>query len=176
VDTTVATVPDPPRVSPTDENADTLLKQCSGSDRLGDIGNLKVDSTFISGDHVFYVVTADEGTCHTIYLLAVQFDAIERCAILEWNCEQTPGAAFSQYKDLQDVGDTVFKLTLVTQAITDSTLLDNQGRLKPGVSLDSVPKVEVRGVLLPSMLLNDTVPKWPAVWRANPPFVSSSYQ
>ena len=171
VDTPAVTRPDVYTVAATDLNADSLFGQCRDHSLFGNDDSAHIDRSFIVGDYRFALVTDNSPACHKVYLIAMQYDQIKRCAELENVGEPEPGNPVYQYKDLSSTGDTIFSVALVTQAITDTEEIDAYGRLKdPNIDVQTAPKVVVEGEVLPCMLLNDSIRDWPNVWKANPPF------
>jgi hypothetical protein len=115
--------------------------------------------------------TNAELTRHHLYLALCRYGKIARCAELEYVGEPDPSAAVYRYKNMVLYNDTVFDLTQYTQTVMDTGLVRDGTLISPN-TLNTVEthKDEVNDELFPSMLLNDSIPDWPGVWKADPPF------
>lgn len=116
----------------------------------------------------YVIVSANTGTCQRSYFL--MFDKknhVKKCAELEANCDSDLSMATHAYKVYTEEPDTSFKIEEITQAATDSTLIDKRGRLKNGHSLDDVNcKIDtITKVINFSIIGSDSIPQWPHIWR-----------
>lgn len=160
-----------PEVALTYFDTASVIDECQKDSLIGTNAELTVNKTFIADGYCFAVITANEPARHHLYLALCRYGKIAKCAELEYVGEPDPSAAVYRYKNMVLYNDTVFDLTQYTQTVMDTSLVRDGTLISPN-TLNTVEthKDEVNDELFPSMLLNDSIPDWPGVWKADPPF------
>lgn len=130
-------------------------------------GECELDRAFLVGGDLYLEVKVSAMNCLYSYLLLYRDGRIQRCAQLGSNCDDELSFASYTYTDAEQVSDTVYKLTKVTEKVKDKNLIDKDGWIKGGKSREDVPTRTDSTMfrVTPSFLLSDRVAAWPKVWK-----------
>lgn len=150
-------------------DTNTIISLIKKNPRIDENSEIEIIRHIESGIGDKYIVaSANTGTCHRTYLLLLDnSNNIKKCVELEANCDSDLSRASYKYKIYSEESDTVFNVKEITQSAIDSNLIDKNGRLKNGYSLDDVNcrnDTVLRRITF-SILIRDTIPQWPNIWK-----------
>jgi hypothetical protein len=157
-------------VPPKEFDTTAIMGQLRNLDSSANVDLCTIDTQFVADGRQYAIITRNGSYGHYNYLVLCRDGIVEKCAEIESVQRVDDALPYYSYRDCS-WDDTICRILVHTQQVTDSNLIEN-GRLRLPNTLSVLSPAfdSVKDELYPSMLLHDSIKALPYIWKPVPPF------